>query len=305
MQRLLTYTLALLVVTPFFAAAQTIPAFPMAFWGNVTINGTAAPVGTVVRVYYGSTLAGEVTVQDAGVYGYTELTKQKLVVAEGAGELTFKVVASGFNGGAETGGTSAITHSGFIAGNTTQKDLAFTIAVPSPTPPPASGGGGGGGGGGGSIVPTPTPVTPVIATTTRATSTAPISASTIATPQGQVLGTTIFNFTRNLQTGSSGNDVTELQKILIAKGYLKVSAPTGFFGGLTAAAVKLYQKDNGLDQVGNVGPKTRAILNSSATPTLSDSAKAELIKTLMAQVQLLLAKIAELKSQQAAAGVQQ
>jgi peptidoglycan/xylan/chitin deacetylase (PgdA/CDA1 family) len=70
-----------------------------------------------------------------------------------------------------------------------------------------------------------------------------------------------FIFTRTLQTGSTGNDVMELQKRLIAEGHLKIAAPTTYFGSLTRAAVILYQKAKGLPQVGIVGPQTRAELN--------------------------------------------
>ena len=147
--RISGYILAgFLLLVPSVVAAQSLPAFPMAFWGSVTINGSAVPVGTVVRAYYGSTLAGTATVQEAGVYGYTEATKQKMVLGEGSGAITFKVQASGFNSGNETAGDSILTYSGFTSGLTVQKNLAFLITVPAPV----SLGGGGGGGGGGLIL---------------------------------------------------------------------------------------------------------------------------------------------------------
>jgi peptidoglycan hydrolase-like protein with peptidoglycan-binding domain len=70
-------------------------------------------------------------------------------------------------------------------------------------------------------------------------------------------------FTSWLTVGSRGSEVTSLQTILVASGYLKV-APTGYFGALTRSAVMSYQKANGLEQVGGVGPKTRALLNAYA-----------------------------------------
>ncbi len=85
---------------------------------------------------------------------------------------------------------------------------------------------------------------------------------------GEVLGAATHNFGQNLGEGSTGDDVTELQKILIAAGYLKIGAPTGYFGPLTLAAVKLYQAAHGIPQTGFVGPLTRAALN--ATPTLAE-----------------------------------
>ena len=70
-------------------------------------------------------------------------------------------------------------------------------------------------------------------------------------------------FTRPLAVGSRGDDVAVLQKVLIDAEFLKVAA-TGYFGVLTKAAVIAYQKANGLEPVGSVGPKTRALLNVRA-----------------------------------------
>jgi len=78
---------------------------------------------------------------------------------------------------------------------------------------------------------------------------------------GQVLGVSTYNFARALNIGSRGGDVTQLQTVLIAAGFLMIPNPTGYFGKLTFAAVKLYQQAHGLPQVGNVGPLTRAQLN--------------------------------------------
>jgi len=78
--------------------------------------------------------------------------------------------------------------------------------------------------------------------------------------------------THSLSVGSRGQEVITLQQTLIALGYLKVPA-SGYFGLLTKQALISYQKANGLDPVGSVGPKTRAILNmppvnpAAQTPT--------------------------------------
>jgi peptidoglycan hydrolase-like protein with peptidoglycan-binding domain len=106
---------------PIYAFAM--PSYPMAFWGSLTIDGVVAPVGTVVTVYdASSTLLGEVTVSESGVYGYDSPVKQKLLVAESVGSITFKTKV---NGGTETSGCSAITYSGFVSGLTEEKNLAF------------------------------------------------------------------------------------------------------------------------------------------------------------------------------------
>jgi len=113
---------------------------------------------------------------------------------------------------------------------------------------------------------------------------------------GQVLGaasstvpsTSAYTFTRGLSFGARGQDVTELQKILITGGFLKIAAPTGYFGPLTRAAVKAFQKAHGIAQTGTVGPKTRAALNAGA-PT------ADFISTLQQKLQNLLAQIKALQ----------
>lgn len=95
-------------------------------------------------------------------------------------------------------------------------------------------------------------------------------------PTGEVLGAESFNFQNNLAYNSTGNDVVELQKFLISKGYLKISAPTGWFGPLTTAAVKEYQASKGIIQTGYVGPLTREALNNemvSPVSTLSPGAQ--------------------------------
>lgn len=69
-----------------------------------------------------------------------------------------------------------------------------------------------------------------------------------------------YFFDTNLSMGMSGQDVLELQNRLREEGYFNV-ASTGYFGPLTASAVKAYQAANGLPAVGVVGPQTRALLN--------------------------------------------
>ncbi|OGY92637.1 MAG: hypothetical protein A3H70_04225 [Candidatus Komeilibacteria bacterium RIFCSPLOWO2_02_FULL_48_11] len=107
---------------------------------------------------------------------------------------------------------------------------------------------------------------PAVTPNSPATTATP-SASTVTPPTPKpttlpaVAGATVsYKFTRQLTVGSKGADATELQKRLTAE---KVySGPiTGFFGVQTLAAVKLYQKNHKLEQVGIVGPATRALLN--------------------------------------------
>lgn len=113
-----------------------------------------------------------------------------------------------------------------------------TLAIPSFTV---------GGAGLASVIPVTT--TPTVVST-------PIVTSDVSSTDG-------YKFYKPLDVGSTGTDVTELQKRLTADGWY--SGPiTGRYGALTQAAVKKYQKAYGLKQLGNVGPSTRALLNKGA-----------------------------------------
>jgi hypothetical protein len=70
-------------------------------------------------------------------------------------------------------------------------------------------------------------------------------------------------FTQYLKLGSTGNEVKMLQKVL------NVTPQSGYFGKLTEAAVKAFQKQNGLPQTGTVGPLTRAKLNNGVLSAIS------------------------------------
>lgn len=67
-----------------------------------------------------------------------------------------------------------------------------------------------------------------------------------------------------LQLGSQGTEVIELQKKLLKLGYdLSPWGADGDFGQKTNAAVRAFQKDNNLDVDGIVGPNTLAALDKA------------------------------------------
>ncbi len=69
-----------------------------------------------------------------------------------------------------------------------------------------------------------------------------------------------FTFTLNLQRGSSGNEVTQLQKLLTKEGLFSGDI-NGLYGPITMAAVTQFQGAHGISMLGTVGPATRAALN--------------------------------------------
>ena len=69
-------------------------------------------------------------------------------------------------------------------------------------------------------------------------------------------------FGSNLSLGDTSGEVRLLQEKLQALGYFPADvSPSGYFGPVTASAVKAFQQANGIETVGAVGPKTRAVLN--------------------------------------------
>jgi hypothetical protein len=131
--------LIMTITTPVVSLAETFPPFPMAFWGNVTINGVPAPIGSVLKAYSGGYIVGQVVIQEPGIYGYTEPIKQKLLIGQASGPITFSIQNPSLNNGAEIFGNDSEV---FISGSTVRKDFSFTF-----TPQVAISSNGGGGGG--------------------------------------------------------------------------------------------------------------------------------------------------------------
>ncbi len=78
-------------------------------------------------------------------------------------------------------------------------------------------------------------------------------------------GAQTAGFTRDLDLGSRGADVSRLQTLLATDTNVYPQAlVTGYFGGLSKAAVEQFQAGYGIPVVGRVGPMTRARLNTVA-----------------------------------------
>ena len=124
-------------------------------------------------------------------------------------------------------------------------------------------------------------VTPIATATTTAeiaTSTSATSTIVVATTVPEVVVTPVsvivkFNFAKDLQLGSKGDDVSELQKVLVSEGYLNMpnGVAYGYFGNITKIALIKYQKAKGITpRSGVVGPKTRQVLNSTTSQNTQD-----------------------------------
>lgn len=104
---------------------------------------------------------------------------------------------------------------------------------------------------------------PAFAFAQTSTTSATAIVGQIQTLQGQINAlqaqqqTAIATLVSMLKQGSTGDQVTILQALLAADTSIYPEGlVTGYFGKLTAQAVKRFQKQNGIDQVGFVGPKT-------------------------------------------------
>ena len=76
-----------------------------------------------------------------------------------------------------------------------------------------------------------------------------------------------------LEIGSRGSNVTKVQKRLIQYGYLDGTAD-GRYGEDTRDAVRLFQRRNGLNVDGKVGPSTAAALGVTLSSSGSTAAAA-------------------------------
>lgn len=162
------YLVLILLLIP-SASFASVPAFPMAFYGEVSVNGVAAPVGSIVRVYAEDIEVGSIVVLEQGVYGYETLTKQRLLVKEAEGSLVFTVQSNQINGGLETKGVNALTYPSFEAGVTMRKDLDFelgTVNNSNQSSSKSSSGGGGGSSKKKSVIESPSPIVLGVSTST-------------------------------------------------------------------------------------------------------------------------------------------
>lgn len=76
-----------------------------------------------------------------------------------------------------------------------------------------------------------------------------------------------------LRKGDKGDRVKELQNKLLKLGYTELGGADGSFGANTQKAVKLFQKNNGLEVDGIAGPKTQTAINELLNYSMKDFVK--------------------------------
>ncbi len=121
------------------------PSFPMSFYGTVNLNGAPLPFGSRVLAFASSTLLGAVTLDEAGVYGYDNPIKNKLVVKSYEGAIIFKYTLP--NVAMPESGCLVQQYDGeFVQGGVVSLNLSFknTDCSSGSTGSTVSSGGGGG-----------------------------------------------------------------------------------------------------------------------------------------------------------------
>ncbi len=125
--------IAILMVS---AVVMATPGQPHQFFGSVSINGAAAPDGTVVTAQINSVVVETNTTLN-GHYGYND--SGLFMIEDPYNDRPGKTIFFFVNGVATGTGIP------FVNGDSTLLDLGITVSQP-PSAPPSGGGGGGGGG---------------------------------------------------------------------------------------------------------------------------------------------------------------
>ncbi len=85
-----------------------------------------------------------------------------------------------------------------------------------------------------------------------------------------------------LKKGSRGSEVVTAQTTLKELGYYTYSKATGYYGDITRASVKKFQKANGLAADGIIGDKTWALLKKKASAKKAADQKSDTAKSVKA-----------------------
>ncbi len=99
MSNLSKFIAAMLIVSLcILAGSAASPQLPCEFYGNVSLSGAPAPVGTIITAFVNDTERGSITVVTPGVYGGTGTFDERLIVmsgendfANGVPQIAFKI----------------------------------------------------------------------------------------------------------------------------------------------------------------------------------------------------------------------
>jgi hypothetical protein len=111
--------------------AADMPPLPHAFYGDLTLNGSAAPAGTRIEARGEGVETGTynpITTTESGKYGSADPLGAKLIVQ---GDISEGTTITFYVNGTSTGQTYP-----FDSGETTDLPLSVTITAPPPPPPP-------------------------------------------------------------------------------------------------------------------------------------------------------------------------
>ena len=292
-----------------FLALLVVPVSASEVTGSLC-TGINCPVeGTVIAAPTASVAAGTHT--SAQSVTLTATGSQSILYTTDGTAPACPSTGTAYSGAVSVSSSATIKTIACYANNasSTVASYAYTISIPATTGN-SNAGGGGGGGGGSYVAPTTTTPATTTTPTTATTPTTPTTGagSALLQQQMQLLNLLIVQlqallvqakaqginlpagtealigalaapatpstagaFTRNLETGMTGNDVKQLQIYLNAKGF-KVSASglgspgneTSFFGAGTRGALARFQAANGISPaVGYFGPKTMAYVNAN------------------------------------------
>ena len=141
-------------------ASSDFPIWPMSFYGSVSLDGTALPAGSYVYAYYGDNMVGQIELSEAGIYGYTESIKAKLVVGEYSGsKIVFKYSLSA-SSEIKASYIASEYSSAFQSGRAVLKNLVFSTEPVTGSSDSSSSSSGGFGGSGGVSVDRTAPAQP-------------------------------------------------------------------------------------------------------------------------------------------------
>lgn len=206
--------LGLILVMPLSALAESaVPTIPVIVYGDVTINGVAAPVGTTIKA---KEAEGEeidsFTIKNAGKY-YMNISEEDIPVGE--------IIVFYVNGAKVTTDADTFKMVSVAATSIVEYDLAATTSS-------SNGNGGGGGGSNGGSNPPVTPATPATPANPGTTPTTPaipaIPASPASDANGQVRGDTDSNILDGdiIQCKTSANpNAVYIVKIVNGKKYIR------------------------------------------------------------------------------------